>query len=233
MDINAPAKFSRSFFLHELNFPVFQTSIHFEGKDFCSDLWEMYYPVSFKSFALKRKSEFVAGRLCAQSAIERLTSEQQKFLPIGESGAALWPEGIVGSITHTNNFASAVAGKSSEIESLGIDAENWITKNRMDKIKEFIVSRTELIQINDHINFSESNIFTLLFSAKESIYKCFSPLLGNSMSFLDVEISFKDISTNQFQYRFLKNFSPRFPKGFEGVGWSQYDKYRVYTLVSL
>ena len=66
-------------------------------------------PPSFGKACLKRKCEFIAGRLCAKQALaEHKVFEYQLINKADRSPE--WPENMVGSITHTHNFAAAAIG---------------------------------------------------------------------------------------------------------------------------
>ena len=41
----------------------------------------------------------------------------------GEKGEPRWPDGLVGSLTHTEGYRGAVVGRSPAVRSVGIDAE--------------------------------------------------------------------------------------------------------------
>jgi 4'-phosphopantetheinyl transferase EntD len=72
----------------------------------------------------KRVREFAAGRLCARHAIKALDlgMEETPLLP-QEDRSPRWPDAVVGSITHTEGFCTAVAAAKSRFAGLGVDAE--------------------------------------------------------------------------------------------------------------
>ena len=53
-------------------------------------------------FSQKRLSDFATGRYCAMKALEQF-GIQDAIIPIGEDRAPIWPEGIVGSISHCDS----------------------------------------------------------------------------------------------------------------------------------
>src|SRR5208282_5779110 len=53
----------------------------------------------------KRAQEFAAGRVCARRALAELGVVDFP-LRVGEDREPLWPEGTVGSITHTTGFCA-------------------------------------------------------------------------------------------------------------------------------
>ena len=72
--------------------------------------------------APKRQREFAAGRLCARLALSELGIHGFP-LTVASNRSALWPHGVVGSITHTSGFCAAVVGCGRALGGLGIDAE--------------------------------------------------------------------------------------------------------------
>ncbi len=69
-----------------------------------------------------RRREFSLGRLCARAALGQLTEASSPLLRTS-SGAPAWPNGFVGSITHTKGYAAAIVGPAIHFRGLGIDAE--------------------------------------------------------------------------------------------------------------
>ena len=59
-----------------------------------------------------------------------------------ESGAAKWPDGIIGSITHSHGIAEAVVTKSESLQfNLGIDVEKIIVEKQLELTKESFYRR--------------------------------------------------------------------------------------------
>src|SRR5947207_7559339 len=70
----------------------------------------------------KRRREFAAGRACARLALERLGRSNGPVLR-GSNREPVWPDGVVGSITHTAGYCAAAVTEASCVLGLGIDAE--------------------------------------------------------------------------------------------------------------
>jgi len=73
---------------------------------------------------VKRRTEFTLGRAAANLAVKQLGFESPPPVLKGERGEPLWPEGIVGSITHCGSSAIAAAAVGSVALSVRIDLEN-------------------------------------------------------------------------------------------------------------
>ncbi len=70
----------------------------------------------------KRRNDFATARACARRAMGRLGLEPVAVLH-GKRGMPLWPEGIVGSLTHCEGYRAAALARAGDVLSLGIDAE--------------------------------------------------------------------------------------------------------------
>ena len=85
----------------------------------------LLYPeeaVSVAKAVPKRVGEFAAGRLCARRALAEfgITGVPLTMAP---DRAPVWPESMVGSITHTRGLCAAVVAERRRFASLGIDVE--------------------------------------------------------------------------------------------------------------
>ncbi|MBC77775.1 MAG: phosphopantetheinyl transferase [Halobacteriovoraceae bacterium] len=140
------------------------------------------------NYAPKRKQEYLGGRWCAIQAAKKAGVEL-KELPMAKDRSPLWPKGIVGSITHTHGIAMAAV--SNKVRAIGIDAEKLIDEARFERIQKLIASKSE-IDCFKHLAFSP----TLIFSAKESLYKALHPECKEYFGFL--EATMMDIGKDSF-----------------------------------
>ncbi len=69
----------------------------------------------------KRRREFAGGRDCARRALAALGIAPLAILS-GERGEPLWPEGVVGAITHCAGYRGSAVARAGEVAALGIDA---------------------------------------------------------------------------------------------------------------
>lgn len=153
--------------------------------------------VSISKAVDKRKREFRAGRSCAHHALASLLNNQtldRVPIRVGASRQPCWPEGIVGSISHSGTHCSAVVAMSSDIISIGHDVEKArpLEKN----VHRMICTDNERRFLSLHSD-SKIPLSTLIFSAKESIHKTYHPLNNHMLDFLDAEIEI-DLAGNGF-----------------------------------
>ncbi len=140
-------------------------------------------------FSQKRLSDFSTGRYCALRALEQL-GIQDAIIPIGEDRAPIWPEGIVGSISHCDSLTGAIVAKSSDHISLGLDIEEIgrVTPDLWDLV--FTENEKKYLSgLSDEDKLVQS---TAIFSIKEAFYKFQHPLTKTFLDFLDVEVVFPD-----------------------------------------
>ena len=130
----------------------------------------------------KRDAEHADGRQAAANALRQLNRTEA----VGklDNGCPAWPDGIVGSISHTSNYAWAVVGQALEFRSIGIDTEPLCESQTVDNLREQIAGGTEWRLAQD-AGLSPTEAFTVVFSAKESLYKCVYPLSPVFFEFKD------------------------------------------------
>ncbi|MCP3983063.1 MAG: 4'-phosphopantetheinyl transferase superfamily protein [bacterium] len=136
----------------------------------------------------KRKREFAAGRACAHEALSRLGAPPG-FLPVGPHRAPVWPDGFVGSISHTRGLCVASVARSSSLRSLGLDVEQS-TPLPSEIVKK--VCRPDELSLFDQQPDPPAGTSwpKLCFSAKESFFKCYFPVTTTWLGFHDVTVRF-------------------------------------------
>lgn len=145
-------------------------------------------------FSQKRLADFSTGRYCAIKALEQL-GIQDAVIPIGEDREPIWPEGIVGSISHCDSLTGAIVAKSSDHSSLGLDIEEIgrVTPDLWDLV--FTENeKNYLSELSEEDTLIQS---TAIFSIKEAFYKFQNPLTKTFLDFLDVEVTLPDLTRVQ------------------------------------
>ena len=136
-------------------------------------------------YSEKRLIDFSTGRYCAMQALEQIGIENV-IIPTGKDRAPIWPEGIVGSISHCDSLTGAIVAKSSDTISLGLDIEEIgrVTPDLWDLV--FTENeKNYLFRLSDEDILVQS---TAIFSIKEAFYKFQHPLTKTFLDFLDVEV---------------------------------------------
>lgn len=70
----------------------------------------------------RRRLHFTLGRAAAHDALDDLGAPTA-IVGRAPGGEPIWPDGIVGSITHAGNVAAAVVASASHLAGLGLDLE--------------------------------------------------------------------------------------------------------------
>lgn len=169
-------------------------------------------PAGLAKSSMRRQVDFLAGRYCAREAIRRLGCEPAPILRRDAAGLPAWPQGLVGSITHSGGFASAAVAMRHHAVGLGIDAEAIMSRAVSLEIADLVATRAERAAA-EATGFKCEEITTLLFSAKESVFKCLHPLTACLFSFLDLELFELDEPEMRFSARLLKRLSDQVVSG--------------------
>lgn len=132
-----------------------------------------------------RRAEFAAGRGLARRLLERLGVSPIP-IPVGPGRAPVWPEGFIGSIAHTRGLCVAALARRADIRSLGIDAEP--DEPLEPELWDTICTPAEVAWLGEQPGEGRGRLARILFSAKESVFKCQYPLTGEWLDFGDVTI---------------------------------------------
>ena len=134
-----------------------------------------------------RRAEYAAVRGCARDALGRL-GVTTLAVPSAPNRAPVWPDGIVGSMTHCAGYRAAAVARSHAWAGLGIDAEPRAPLP--PEVADLVLDASErapLADLDPHLCADR-----VLFSAKESAYKVWSPITGTWLGFEDVRVHLED-----------------------------------------
>lgn len=150
-----------------------------------------------KNASAKRLCEFATGRRCAKLALQRLgivgspmQIENEKFLD--------WPTHTTGSISHTQGRCGAAVASSLSMRSMGYDVQSvkiMTASRRADLIHRVFTDHdchavTQVLTSQSALEIGNNwDVWTMLiFSSKESVYKCIYPMTKKIFGFLDVSL---------------------------------------------
>jgi len=146
-----------------------------------------------------RRAEFATARLLARQELVAMGLAPSPFVP-GRGGAPKWPDGVVGSISHTNDYCAIVVARIGRLCSLGLDIE---TLRPLDPLLHTsILTKREQAWIGNQAKLSKNDCTLLFFSAKEAFYKCQYPLSGGFLDFPEVELEVS-LDAARFEVRVL------------------------------
>jgi enterobactin synthetase component D len=183
-------------------------------------------PASVLRSVASRQFEFLAGRAAARAALRAAGLAEPPQIAIGPDRAPLWPAGFVGSITHSAGSAWAVAARDTLLRAVGIDMERIVDAALMREIGHRVMTSADMQLALPH--WPATRLFSLVFSAKESAYKCLAAHGGGPLDFPDlclVDLRPVDVdpaglypAQGAFRVRLLRANAPPLPVGFELAG---------------
>ena len=222
--------------------------VNFNWQDLDEDFFTsqgISLPQSMKEDVPKKKAHFLGGRYCAHKALsmmEKKESEisnsyedkQDKLVPIqkNEQGAPIWPAGVIGSITHTENFIGAVVESFDNLRGVGIDTEKILGPQSVVMVESLVATEEEK---RKSLSFDPFEYFTLIYSAKESIFKCLNPIIQKYIEFHDVTIDSVSFDSKVFTFKLLKVLNEEFREGmsFEGTFHLDQGQEKLHTAFEL
>ncbi len=134
----------------------------------------------------KRQREYRTVRHCARLALGSLGVAPAPILS-GPKREPLWPEGVVGAMTHCAGYRGAAVARWAEVRSVGIDAEPH--QALPDGVQASVATDGETAQLA-RLAVSHPTVHwdRLLFCAKEATYKAWFPLTRTWLGFEDADI---------------------------------------------
>lgn len=130
----------------------------------------------------KRFAEFAAGRCQARQLVGVLTGTASPLM-VGDYRQPVWPEGVSGSISHSDEFCAVAVASNKVVPNLGLDVE--IDDELDDDVVDIVLTSTE----QKALQFFNGNARKLIFSIKESNYKCCYHLVRAFIDFKQCEVT--------------------------------------------
>lgn len=177
-----------------------------------------YRPLAQESGAMARmapvrKRAFAAGRAAAHACMLQLGGKVQPVLTTPDR-APLWPQGLTGSISHSQSCCIAVLGQTTDVRTLGVDVEEATGLD--DDLTGIICTPAEKAWLSTRPRDRARLLAKLIFSAKECAYKCQYPVSKTLFGFDTFDIT-PDPDTGQFEATFLRDV-PHFRAGTQLCG---------------
>jgi enterobactin synthetase component D len=201
---------------------------------FAPSLWAamgLCLPPGLSDAVDQRKTEFLIGRYCASEAIKKLTGESAVAVGRALDGSPVWPAGLVGSLTHSGRFVAACVAKSSDWLSLGIDTESIDLRSDNEDFLSAVVSPSERRLLLDN-EFEKSVGQRLVFSAKESFYKCLYPIVRTIFDFDAAEMTHLCRTTGNITVKLSCDLGP-LREGTQFAGRFAVTRLFVHTLIAI
>ncbi len=155
----------------------------------------------------RRRTHFALGRAAARDALAEL-GLAGVAIGRGPAGEPVWPEGIVGAITHAGDTAVALVGRVSEYAGLGVDLEE-LARGPSTRAARLVCRPPEMEWAGAETG---TRRLTMLFSAKEAVFKAVFPSGRVWLGFGDAELEWV-AERHGFNARLLKSAGTMYPAG--------------------
>jgi 4'-phosphopantetheinyl transferase EntD len=135
----------------------------------------------------RRRRELTTGRHCARRALAQLGMAPGPILS-GPRREPLWPDGVVGSITHCTGYRAAAVAWAAQVPTVGIDAEPH--EPLPDGVLDTVSLPEERAQLRQLAKSSPRVCWDrLLFCSKEAVYKAWYPHAQAMLDFHEATIT--------------------------------------------
>lgn len=133
----------------------------------------------------KRCAEFATGRMLARRLLASLGHPPAPLLP-GPDRAPVWPTTVAGSISHTQGCCAVALAPMPPFAGLGLDIER--AAPLAARPVAMVCTPAEQRRLCALDADWRGLAATILFSAKEALYKCQYPCIGARLGFQDVTL---------------------------------------------
>lgn len=140
------------------------------------------------SVSTTRREQYSSGRRAVQLGLSALNVSDVPVLL--DDRKPDWPPLIVGSIAHTERLAVVLVGFKQDFRGVGIDILPKFSVS--DKVRNRILQESELEIVR---TVESKDLATVLFCAKESIYKAINPATDEFLGFRDVCVQIDELTT--------------------------------------
>jgi enterobactin synthetase component D len=149
-----------------------------------------------------------------------------------DDGTPVWPSLVCGSISHSTEIVIAVASLRRDHLSLGVDCEPLMPFDvRTDLLDQISVPRER--RLTEAAGLDADLGASLIFSGKESLYKCLWPLAGIFLDFSDACLTEIDRQRGTFQLQLTRRLASSWEVGRTFAGRFNCLGDHVVTLIGL
>jgi enterobactin synthetase component D len=145
--------------------------------------------------------------------------------------------GIVGSITHTSDRAIAVVASARDLRGIGIDCERFLSEQEGEELAERVAPELPALRRGQRGSraLGAGEALSIVFSAKESLYKCLHPIAGEFFDFDDVRAESLDLDGTSGELSLVlgRSLGGRFHPGEKFRAAFTLDETHVVTVVEL
>lgn len=166
-------------------------------------------PPTVARSVVRRQAEFFSGRVAASIALA-YADHPVVDIPIGDQRQPLWPDGIVGSISHTDSVAMACAFGAQPPAGVGVDVERVVTEEAAQALVSSAFDAGECSRLEAAFGGDRLTALTVGFSAKESLYKAAFADVRRFFDFSAARVEHVDPHARYLRLRLTETLSERF-----------------------
>jgi 4'-phosphopantetheinyl transferase EntD len=155
----------------------------------------------------KRQAEFGTARVLARRALSTLGYPPLPLVPHADRSPS-WPAQVVGSISHSHGHCAVVVASARHFAGVGLDLETSRTLRANMQAAICTPDEQQWVQQQRASAGDALWLDLLVFSAKESFYKCQYPLTRTFLGFHDVGLQF-DLQLRSFRATMLSERVPQ------------------------
>lgn len=173
------------------------------------------YPPAMDRCVPKRQAEYLFGRVAARRALADIGWPDAQ-IGTGPQREPLWPDGVLGAITHTDTFAAATAVRAGSFRGVGIDIEAALAPEAVASTEHYALNAGERAVLRRQTALAYPLALAIAFSAKESIYKALFPAVGRYFGFEAVRIDAIDAIDKEqgtLQFTVMEDLCPDWRAG--------------------
>ena len=191
-------------------------------------------PLAIARSVPKRQAEFFHGRLAARHALAGFGLGHVQ-VGTGPQREPLWPPGIIGSISHNDRCAAAVALPASGHGGIGIDIETVADAGASAALAGTVVNAAELAYLRSvPAPATLDQLLTIVFAAKESFYKAAFRSVGKFFDFSAVAVRRLDMARGELEFELCDTLCASLRSGTaRQVRFAMLDTTTVFTSCSL
>jgi 4'-phosphopantetheinyl transferase EntD len=172
----------------------------------------IFQPPEIARSVIKRQAEYFYGRLCARHALLALGMAGHTVAS-GRMREPIWPDGVIGSITHSARYAAAAVVRTHPDHGIGIDIEQVVDATTRETILATVIDRHEHALLARVAGLSLDHCLTLAFSVKESFFKASCGVVGRYFDFDAVTLLELDPVCKTIVLRVNQDLCPQFERG--------------------
>ncbi|MYM55483.1 4'-phosphopantetheinyl transferase family protein [Thalassovita mangrovi] len=150
----------------------------------------------------ERIREFAAGRAAARAAFAEL-GLAEPVIPAAADRSPIWPDGRIGSITHTDELCLAVVSDTASWRGLGLDAEE--ASPLSDELWDIVLAPEDRTAIAPLPQALRGRRAKLIFCIKEAAYKAQYPV---SQTIFDFQTLAVELDDTRFRAVFRRDVPP-------------------------